>query len=172
MRKKNQTAAISGLALISFLALAQQPSYAGFGNLFGGANDGKDGEPNGTTSPNTPPGAIGTVDGDDGTARHSDKPSKSSSGGGSGAGPNGTDYTDDEKRMQGRYSGDLEQQKKNIEKGERMMKSHDPKVAKKGALFKQIGEKELARLKEANPFPAQHSIEDKPRGTGSKPDSL
>lgn len=50
-----------------------------------------------------------------------------------------------------------------------MMKSGNPKMQKKGAIFKQIGEKELARLKENNPFPAQHSLEDK---RGSKPDSL
>lgn len=178
MRTIKQIAVLTGLALISAATLSQQPSFAGFGNLFGGANDGKDGLPNGASSPLTPPGAIGTVDGDDGSARHSDKPGRSSSsasggggsGGGGGASPPPGDYTADEMRMQGRYTGDLANAKKTIEKGQRMMKSGNSKVQKKGEILKQIGEKELARLKENNPFPVQHSLDDKPRGT--KPDSL
>jgi hypothetical protein len=50
-----------------------------------------------------------------------------------------------------------------------MMKSGNAKAQKKGAILKQIGEKDLARLKENNPFPAQHSLEEK---HGGKPDSL
>ncbi len=167
MRKTTNIKAIRALTLLSFLSLMQQPAYSGFGNLFSGANNGTDSLPNGATSPNTPPGAIGTVDGDDGTARHSDKPSKS----GSNASPPPGDYTEDEKRMQGRYTGDLGHAKALIDKAERMLKSGNPKVQKKGAILKQIAEKELARLKENNPFPAQHSLDDKPRG-GNRPDSL
>lgn len=164
MRKSNQKTNISIFVLLSTLLVAQQPSFAGFGNLFSGANDGKDSLPNGATSPLTPPGAIGTVDGDDGTARHSDKPKTST------AGPTGTDYTEDERRMQGRYTGDIGNAKKKLADAERMMKINNPKIAKKGAILKQIEEKEISRLKDANPFPAQHSLEDNHRG--NKPDSL
>jgi hypothetical protein len=164
MRKSNTKATLSTFVLLGTLLFTQQPSFAGFGNLFSGANSGTDSLPNGATSPLTPPGAIGTVDGDDGTARHGDKPKTTS------AGPTGTDYTEDERRMQGRYTGDIGNAKKKLAEAERMMKSNNPKVARKGAIMKEIEEKELGRLKEANPFPAQHSLEDSHRG--SKPDSL
>lgn len=168
MRKKNKVIAIFGVALVGLLTIAQQASFAGFGNLFSGANDGTDSLPNGASSVLTPPGAIGTVDGDDGTARHGPTSKKSSSGSGGASAPPG-DYTQDEVRMQSRYNSDCNNARATIEKGEKMMKSGNAKTQKKGAILKQIGEKELARLKENNPFPAQHSLEDK---HGIKPDSL
>jgi hypothetical protein len=168
MRKKNKVIAVSSLALLSLLTITQQASFAGFGNLFSGANDGTDSLPNGASSVLTPPGAIGTVDGDDGTARHGPK-SKTGSNGSAGATAPPGDYTMDEIRMQGRYTEDCKYARENITKGEKMMKSGNSKTQKKGIILKQIGEKELARLKENNPFPAQHSLEEK---HGAKPDSL
>jgi hypothetical protein len=168
MRKNNKVIAAKSFALLSLLTITQQASFAGFGNLFSGANDGTDSLPNGASSVLTPPGAIGTVDGDDGTARHGAK-SKSGSNGSAGATAPPGDYTVDEIRMQGRYNSDCNNARANIARGEKMMKSGNAKIQKKGAILKQIGEKDLARLKENNPFPAQHSLEEK---HGAKPDSL
>ena len=168
MRKNKKVIAVFSVALLSVLTITQQASFAGFGNLFSGANDGTDSLPNGASSVLTPPGAIGTVDGDDGTARHGSKSKASSSGSAGGSAPPG-DYTTDELRMQGRYNDDCNNARAIIIRGEKMMKSGNAKAQKKGAILKQIGEKDLARLKENNPFPAQHSLEEK---HGGKPDSL
>jgi hypothetical protein len=167
MRKMNKVIAVSSFALLSLLTITQQASFAGFGNLFSGANDGTDSLPNGATSVLTPPGAIGTVDGDDGTARHGNK-SKGSNGSPGATAPPG-DYTTDEIRMQGRYNDDCNNARALISRGTKMMKSGNSKAQKKGLILKQIGEKDLARLRDNNPFPAQHSLEEK---HGAKPDSL
>jgi hypothetical protein len=69
----------------------------------------------------------------------------------SNAGP--TDYTADEKRMQKKYKANVRSAQALIAKGERMMKSKEEKLAKKGKIFKEIGEKRLAELKANSPFP-------------------
>ena len=73
----------------------------------------------------------------------------------------GGDYTDDEKRMQKRYQASLKQAKELVSKGDTMMKRgearHDDKMLKKGKIFKEIGEKQLAELKANDPTPAAKS---------------
>ncbi len=70
--------------------------------------------------------------------------------------PQPGDFTDDEKRMQKKYQEKVKHAKSLIAKGELMMKKgegKDDKAFKKGKVFKQIGERELAELQANNPFP-------------------
>ncbi len=69
------------------------------------------------------------------------------------------DFTGDEKRMQKKYKDNINHAKGLITKGTRMMEAsgnnqNDPGY-KKGKIFKEIGEKDLAELKANNPFPNQ-----------------
>jgi hypothetical protein len=79
------------------------------------------------------------------------------SGGGGGAispsGPPAGDYTVDEKRVQKKYKSNCKRAQSLIKRGEEMAHSGDDKVAKKGKVLKEIGEKALAELKSNNPFP-------------------
>jgi hypothetical protein len=69
------------------------------------------------------------------------------------SGPPAGDYTLDEKRVQKKYKSNLRRAQALAARGAEMMKSHDEKVAKKGKVLKEIGEKAVADLKAANPFP-------------------
>lgn len=62
-------------------------------------------------------------------------------------------YTDDEKRMQKKFQISIKHAKSTIAKGEKMMagKAPDSKEYKKGKIFKEIGEKQLAELEANNP---------------------
>lgn len=66
------------------------------------------------------------------------------------------DYTDDEKRMQKKYKGNMNRAKELIDKGEKMMKSAgnrpEAKDYKKGKILKETGEKWLSDLKASDPF--------------------
>lgn len=66
------------------------------------------------------------------------------------------DYTDDEKRMQKKYKGNMNRAKELIDKGEKMMKaggnSPENKEYKKGKILKETGEKWLSDLKASDPF--------------------
>jgi hypothetical protein len=63
------------------------------------------------------------------------------------------DYTIDEKRMQKKYKANLKDAKALVAKAEKMAKASDQKIAKKGKILKEIGEKRLAELQQNNPFP-------------------
>jgi hypothetical protein len=79
--------------------------------------------------------------------------------------PAGGDYTPDEKRVQDKYKAKVRSAKDLVAKGEHMMKaSENPnsKEYKKGKIFKEIGEKDLADLEQNNPFPKS----DKPAKAG------
>ena len=65
----------------------------------------------------------------------------------------GGDYTVDEKRMQKKFKANVKDAMALIAKAEAMMKSSDTKLAKKGKIMKEIGEKRLAELRANNPFP-------------------
>ncbi len=85
--------------------------------------------------------------------------------------PQPGDFTDDEKRMQKKYKEKIRHAKSLIEKGELMMKKgegKDDKAFKKGKVFKQIGERELAELQANNPFPDKDKKE--PTGKDATPD--
>src|SRR5579885_1089585 len=66
------------------------------------------------------------------------------------------DFTEDEKRMQKKYRASVRNAKDLIAKGTEMMevgqRKHNDKVYKKGKVLKDIGEKQLAELKENNPL--------------------
>jgi hypothetical protein len=78
--------------------------------------------------------------------------------------PPSGDYTDDEKRMQRKYRGNIAHAKELISKGEGMMKSSgkDDKTFKKGKILKETGEKWLAELKANDPYAG-----DKPVSSGT-----
>jgi hypothetical protein len=63
------------------------------------------------------------------------------------------DYTADEKRMQKKFKANVKAAQELIAKAEKMIKSSDTKLSKKGKIMKEIGEKRLAELKANNPFP-------------------
>jgi hypothetical protein len=70
--------------------------------------------------------------------------------------PAGGDYSQDEKRMQHKYRGNLRHAQDLIRQGDEMMKAagnnKDDKNYKKGKILKEVGEKSLASLKAGNPF--------------------
>jgi hypothetical protein len=70
--------------------------------------------------------------------------------------PAGGDYTQDEKRMQKKYHGNLRHAQDLVRQGEAMMKqagnNKEDKNDKKGKVLKEIGEKSLGDLKAGNPF--------------------
>lgn len=85
--------------------------------------------------------------------------------------PQPGDFTDDEKRMQKKYQEKIRHAKSLIEKGETMMKrgeGKDDKAFKKGKVFKQIGERELAELQANNPFPDKDKKAGQAKGEGSE----
>ncbi len=164
----NKSDSIS-LAFCALMLLSQQPSYAGFGNLFGG-----DSQPTaqaGSTDP-TPPGApgAGLQEPDNppkalfGNKKKDDEPGPLNANG---------DFTEDEKRMQHKWNDRLANAHHLIDRGEKMMKScgsnHNAKDYKKGKVLKEIGERDLVELKTNSPFPSTTSLEDKKK---TKPDSL
>jgi hypothetical protein len=102
-------------------------------------------------SPDTNQGAQTAADGAKGVAAAAGAP----------GGPPPGDYTSDEKRVQKKYKENLKHAQSLILKGEDMMRSHDEKVAKKGKVLKEIGEKAVADLKSNNPFPEIASSKDK-----------
>src|SRR5579883_2758842 len=68
--------------------------------------------------------------------------------------PPAGDYTDDEKRMQKKYRGNISRAKQLIAKGEQMMKASnkDAKEYKRGKVLKETGEKWLTELKGNDPY--------------------
>lgn len=66
------------------------------------------------------------------------------------------DFTSDEKRMQKKFRASLKHARNLISKGEKMMQGSgnktDSKEYKKGKIFKEIGEKQLAELQANNPL--------------------
>ncbi len=119
----------SGLAALLVVA-ATSAAQAGTNDFFGSSLGSTDPSTAGAVAP--PPGAAAAAS----TLSNS-----------------GSDYTADEKRMQKKYKSNLASAQKLIAKGEMMMKSKDDKAAKKGKIFKEIGEKRLAELKANSPFP-------------------
>jgi hypothetical protein len=67
--------------------------------------------------------------------------------------PPAGEYSQDEKRMQHKYKSFMASAHKLVSKGEEMMRSKDEKVAKKGKILKEIGEKRIAELRANSPFP-------------------
>ncbi len=63
------------------------------------------------------------------------------------------DYTVDEKRMQKKYKANLKAAKALVAKADKMSKDADKKIATKGKILKEIGEKRLNELNTNNPFP-------------------
>lgn len=66
------------------------------------------------------------------------------------------DFTDDEKRMQKKFKASVRNAQDLIAKGDKMMESgtrkHNDKEFKKGKVLKEIGQKQLAELKDNNPI--------------------
>jgi len=104
------------------------------------------------------PGQVGNIEDE---SMPGDKKVKTPTSGGS-------DYTEDEKRMQKKYKEKVRNAKELIDKGDHMMKGSaaNSKDYKKGKIFKEIGERELAELEANNPFPK--SDKDKPAKAGAK----
>ena len=69
------------------------------------------------------------------------------------AGPPPAEYTSDEKRVQKKYKANMKSAQDLVRRGESMSHSRDDKIAKKGRILKEIGEKRIAELKANNPFP-------------------
>lgn len=164
----------ASLVLLLGAMVSCPPSYAGFADaLFGGPSANNNG---GIGGVGTLPGAVGSIDGQDdtpgGTYHKTDNSGASSPTGApsptggrrsqaqsappaaSNPGPS-SDVTADEKRMQKKYKANMNHLKDLIAKGEAMMKSaHDQndKAYKKGRIFKEIGEKQLAEMQANNPF--------------------
>lgn len=67
--------------------------------------------------------------------------------------PPAGDYTGDEKRIQKKFKANLKSAQALVAKGDKMAKSTDATLSKKGKILKEIGEKRLAELKSNNPFP-------------------
>jgi hypothetical protein len=134
MVKNKQTASLA-MTLVLFALNGQVVlAQGGLGGMYGGQ----------------PPGAQGVVEDE---KFPGDKPGGSKPGG---------DYTEDEKRMQKKYKARIAHDKDLIARGEHMMKS-DPKGKdyKKGKVWKEIAEKDLAELEANNPFPKPEK-QDKP----------
>jgi hypothetical protein len=125
MVKNKQTASLA-MTLVLFALNGQLVSaQGGLGGMYNGQ----------------PPGAQGAVEDE---KFPGDKPNSKPGG----------DYTEDEKRMQKKYKSRIAHDKDLIARGEHMMKS-DPKGKdyKKGKVWKEIGEKDLAEMEANNPFP-------------------
>lgn len=79
--------------------------------------------------------------------------------------PPSGDYSEDEKRMQKKYKQSIVHAKDLIEKGEIMLKKgqnkRDNRMIKKGQIFKEIGEKQLADLQNNNPFETMSNHKEK-----------
>lgn len=138
-------------ALVLLALLNGCPSLAaGPNDFFGGVLPGalgsledKDEKPSNAPAAESAPAAAPEA--------KSEKPAPAQASGGSNAG----DFTDDEKRMRGKYKARLKNAKDLIAKGEAMMSkapNHDDKAFKKGRILKEIGEKDMAELKSNNPF--------------------
>jgi hypothetical protein len=132
---------LSAIVFLSVPALADN-------NSFFGSNNG------GSTSKSDP------VDVDEGTG-NAGLPGLNSTGipGSRSASPAKApagDYTDDEKRMQKKFKGNMSRAKELIDKGEKMMKQSgnrtEAKEYKKGKILKETGEKWLSDLKAGDPF--------------------
>lgn len=63
------------------------------------------------------------------------------------------EYTGDEKRMQKKFKANVKAAKALVAKADKMMKDVDKKIATKGKILKEIGEKRLNELNANNPFP-------------------
>ncbi|MDR3612509.1 MAG: hypothetical protein P4L53_03025 [Candidatus Obscuribacterales bacterium] len=179
----------AGLLFTALMGLSQPASFAGFGNLFGGggsdssSSSGSSSKTNVNSSNPTangdentfvPPGAQGQiVDPDPQTPLIKDKKKVKDT---TGAPPANGDFTADEKLMQNRFRQRIANAHKNIDKGEKMMLScgsdHNKAEYKKGKVMKEIGEKDLAALKENSPFPSNSSLDPDRPARAKKPDSL
>jgi hypothetical protein len=67
--------------------------------------------------------------------------------------PPSGEYTVDEKRMQRKFKANVQDAQRLVAKAELMMRSADKKMAKKGKIMKEIGEKRIAELKANCPYP-------------------
>ncbi len=63
------------------------------------------------------------------------------------------DYTGDEKRMQKKFKANVKAARDLVAKAQKMIKNEDKKIATKGKILKEIGEKRLNELNANNPFP-------------------
>jgi hypothetical protein len=190
MQNNFNRALSAGLLFTALMGLSQPASFAGFGNLFGGGSSDSSSSSSGSSSKtnvnssnptangdeNTfvPPGAQGQiVDPDPQTPLIKDKKKVKDT---TGAPPANGDFTADEKVMQNRFRQRIANAHKNIDKGEKMMLScgndHNKAEYKKGKVMKEIGEKDLAALKENSPFPSNSSLDPDRPAKAKKPDSL
>jgi hypothetical protein len=106
------------------------------------------------------PGAQGSVEDESMPGDKKNKGSSSAPGG---------DYTQDEKRMQNKFKEKVAHAKDLINRGDHMMKAAgnaNSKDYKKGKIFKEIGERDLAELEANNPFPKPDKP-DKPTKAGA-----
>jgi hypothetical protein len=141
-----------GLSLVLLIALGMSGLANAQGNSFFGANAG------GSASQSTP-------DRDE-TNINAGLPGLTTPA----AIPPSGDYTDDEKRVQRKYKGNIVRAKQLIEKGESMMKTagKDDKVYKKGKVFKETGEKWLAELKANDPYAGDKDKSNTGKDSGDK----
>jgi hypothetical protein len=183
MQNKFNRALSVGILFTALMGSSQPASFAGFGNLFGGGGSGSSSTSNAnssnpTTAPDentfVPPGAQGQMtDPDPQTPLIKSKKKEKDT---TGAPPANGDFTADEKVMQGRFRARIENAHRNIDKGEKMMHAcgndHNKAEYKKGKIMKEIGEKDLAALKENSPFPSNSSLDPDRPAKPKKPDSL
>ncbi len=147
-----------GLLLIPLIGASQPPSFAGFGD-----------------NENTfvPPGAQGQIaDPDPQAPLFKEKKKKDTTG----APPASGNFTTDEREKQAHFRRRVENAHKEIETGEKLMaacgKDLNKAAYKKGKQMKEIGEKDLASLKENSPFPSNSSLDPDRQPKGKKLDSL
>ena len=133
---------VAAIAIATTFGVGAKAVAGGTNDFFGSSIGG---------TPDTNQGAQTAADGAKGQAAAAQVPS----------GPPPGDYTADEKRVQKKYKDNLKHAQGLILKGEDMMRSHDQKVAKKGKVLKEIGEKAVADLKSNNPFPEIAASKDK-----------
>lgn len=122
------------ITLLTIFGVGVGPSQAGPNDFFG-------------NPPIQAPGAI-AFPGDDSPTMAPAKAAARELGGGS-------DYTQDEKRVQKKYRASITHARQLVAKGDQMIKEgqerKDDKEFKKGKILKEIGEKQLVELKANNP---------------------
>lgn len=126
---KNRTLLTVAPAVVALL-VSVSPAFAQANSFFGGGSAKGDGTPETAAAQTTNPYADPSL-------------------------PKG-DFTTDEKRMQKKYIESISHAKGIVAKGEKMMndgtKRGQDKIAKKGKILKEIGEKRLAELQANNPL--------------------
>jgi hypothetical protein len=131
--------AVGTIVLVNTAAFAGSNSF--FGANAGGSGSGSSGQSSGSSSNG---GDVDETNVNAGLPGLTAPPAMPPAG----------DYTDDEKRMQKKYKGNISRAKELIAKGEGMMKSagKDDKTYKKGKILKETGEKWLTELKTNDPY--------------------